>query len=325
MTAYGQWLGGSPRQWDVARDVRRMYGVHFYMGRNGASKSLCAVFDTMPDLEEGVPVLSTVRLLDWKNPRPCDDLSCECDKADDSRHRAAHPQYRRWTRWDQMLDLRNGVLLADEVVGVADSSEGGLPPQVVRELHQLRRRHVVLRMTGLNFTRAHKRIREATTAVTRCGSSFPEPVLSETGEYQPWRPRRLARMVTYDAKSLPIDDLTESAFDKADVLTWGRVWIPSIDARNAYDTWDTVDQIGTITDAGSCAHCSGRRTRPECTCPDYQETLAEQKARQAARRSARREASSTAGQPDGSADWTPAPDESALPVVDVTDRAAALV
>jgi len=71
-----RFLGGD-KQSQVARARRRMYPIHFYVGRNGAGKSLAAVYDTMPDLDAGLPCLSTVRLLDFRNPRPCDDPNCK--------------------------------------------------------------------------------------------------------------------------------------------------------------------------------------------------------------------------------------------------------
>jgi hypothetical protein len=254
----------------LARELRRGYAVHFYAGRNGSGKSLCAVFDTMPDLDAGKVVLSTVRLLDFRDSRACDDLGCSCDKADESRHRAAHPAYVPWQTWGQMLELKAGVLLADEVTGVADSMDGaGMPSQVANELAQLRRSDVVLRMTGLNFVRANKRIREATTGLTRCRSSMPVSALDEDGNPRMWRARRLAGWQTYDAQSLPLDDITESAYDKGDRVVTVRHWIPTSPAISAYDTYDSVARIGTVTDSGRCAHCGGSRRVSECSCADY--------------------------------------------------------
>ena len=86
-----RFLGGD-KQSQVARARRRMYPIHFYVGRNGAGKSLAAVYDTMPDLDAGLPCLSTVRLLDFRNPRPCDDPNCK-DLEHVRGHQAVHPLY----------------------------------------------------------------------------------------------------------------------------------------------------------------------------------------------------------------------------------------
>lgn len=261
----------SERQSVASRELRRGYAVHFYCGRNGSGKSLCAVYDTIPDLDAGKTVLSTVRLLDFRNPRPCDDAGCVCDKESDTRHRAAHPAYVPWHSWAQMLELKAGVLLADEVTGVADSMDGAsMPSQVANELAQLRRSDVVLRMTGLNFVRANKRIREATTGLTRCRSSMAVSAFDEAGNPRMWRARRLAGWQTFDAQSLPLDDITESAYDKADLIVSTRHWVPTSPAIAAYDTFDAVARIGTVTDAGRCAHCGGSRRVAECSCSDYQ-------------------------------------------------------
>ena len=52
------------RATERARKMRRGFAIHFYSGKNGGSKSAALVFDTLPDLDAGTPVLSTVRLLD---------------------------------------------------------------------------------------------------------------------------------------------------------------------------------------------------------------------------------------------------------------------
>lgn len=262
----------------MARELRRGYAVHFYSGRNGSGKSLCAVYDTLPDLDAGKTVLSTVRLLDFRWPRLCDDLLCDCDKSSEGRHRAAHPMYVPWSSWAQMLELKSGVLLADEVTGVADSMDGAsLPSQVANELAQLRRSDVVLRMTGLSFVRANKRIREATTGLTRCRSTWPVSAMDEDGNPRMWRARRLAGWETYDAQSLPLDDITESAYEKGDQVAKVRHWIPGSEALGAYDTFDAVLRIGTVTDSGRCAHCGGTRRAPECSCTDYQSAKSERR------------------------------------------------
>lgn len=288
---WGRFLASGPTVWDAATERRRDCPVMFYSGKNGSGKSLLATNDVLLDLDEGRRVLSTVRLIDWRDPHPCDDRECRCDKDDPSRHLAAHPNYERWQRWDQMLTLRDGVLFADEVTGVADSNDSaGMPQQVSDELHRLRRRDVALRLTGLNFVRAHKRVREACTGVTRCVGSMEVPAFDDEGRRKLWPIRRLVEAVTYDARTLPVDDLTEGAFAKADVIVRARCWVPDQPARLAYDTFESVDRVGTVTEAGACAVCTGRRVRPECSCPDYVEA----KARKASRRSASREAASTA-------------------------------
>lgn len=269
-------------QTERARAVRRAYGIHFYAGRNGSGKSLCAVYDTLPDLEQGKSVLSTVRILDYQNPRPCDDLLCEDPMHGHPSHMAAHPLYVPFTRWPQLLEWHDGPVIMDEITGVADSNESaGLPPAVGNKLAQLRRAEVTLRITGLAYMRANKRIREACTAMTLCTSTFAVRAYAEDGSEKVWKERRLSKWKTYDAKSIPVEkDATKTGLENADVLTVGTHWIPTSPAIRAYDTLAPVLVVGDVSDAGRCAHCGGTRRAEECSCDDYQE-------RRSSRRSAR--------------------------------------
>jgi hypothetical protein len=300
MTHIGQMLAGI-KQAERARDRRRSYPIHMYVGRNGAGKSLAAVYDTLPDLEAGRPCLSTVRLLDYKNPRVCDDWTCEDSSHNGANtHMAAHPLYVPFTQWGQLLEWTSGSVLMDEITGVADSNESSaLPVAAANKLAQLRRDDCTVRITGLNFIRANKRIREAVNAVTRCRSSWPVDARAEDGSQRIWRQRRLARYDTYDAQSLPVDDHTEHAYEVADLLLTGRLWIPGCEAIQAYDSLDKVLVVGTVSEAGRCAHCGGTRRNPECACPDYQEVKA------AGRGNARR--SRSVEDVGASADSLPAP------------------
>lgn len=267
------------KQSEAARAVRRAYAISFYSGRNGSGKSVCAVYDTLPDLDAGKSVLSTVRLLDYRDPRPCDDGSCRDVMHGHPSHMAAHPGYVPFTAWTQLLDWRDGPVIMDEITGVADSNEGAsMPSAVANKLAQLRRDEVVLRITGLNFIRANKRIREATNAVTVCRSTFAVKAYAEDGSEKVWRQRRLAFWTTYDAQSLPVEkDATATAYENADIFTKGRHWIPTSPAIRAYDTLAPVSTVGTVSDSGRCAHCDGVRRAQECSCADYQHAKAERR------------------------------------------------
>lgn len=257
-------------QSEAGRALRRAYAIHFYSGRNGAAKSLCMVYDTLPDLDAGLPVLSTVRLLDYRNPRPCDDEGCTDLMHGAENHMAAHPMYVPFTSWGQLLDWQRGPVLMDEITGVADSnSTTAIPDAAANKLAQLRRDDCSVRITGLNFIRANKRIREACLAITRCESLLPVTVYHEDGSQRMWKARRFAKWKTYDAQSLPINDLTEAAFEKADVFGASRHWIPDSPALLAYDTNAPVLRVGRVTESGRCVHCEGARRAPECSCPDY--------------------------------------------------------
>ena len=263
------------RQAENGRNRRRAFPIHMYCGRNGAGKSAAMIYDTIPDLEAGLPVLSTVRLLDYNNPRPCDDADCEDVMHGRADHLAAHPLWVPFTDWPQLLEWKRGPVLMDEITGIADSNESASMPNMVgNRLGQLRRYDCTVRLTGLNFIRANKRIREAVNAVTRCESFFPVTAYAADGSALLWKQRRLAKYRTYDAQSLPVDDHTDAAYEKADHIITSTLYLPSSVAVRAYDTLAPVLMVGTVTDSGRCAHCAGNRRTPECSCPDYQEAKA---------------------------------------------------
>lgn len=261
------------------RSRRRAYPIHFYAGRNGSGKSHAMVYDTLPDLDAGKPCLSTVRVLDYRNLRPCDDLACECDKADEGRHQAAHPCYIPFTAWRQLLEFETGVILMDEITGVMDSNDGAsMPGAVGNHLAQLRRGDLAVRMTGLSFIRANKRIREAANAITTCKGFLPVTVQDTAGVDKIWRQRRLSMLTSYDAETLPLDDITPTAFEKATKVGRARFWLPTSVGITAYDSLAKVTVVGSVTDAGRCAFCAGRRSAQECVCEDYQAEKAARKA-----------------------------------------------
>jgi hypothetical protein len=274
------------------RDKRRAVPIHVYVGHNGDGKTLHAVWDTLPSMEAGRPVLSTVRLLDYLDLRACDGWETvieRWDQVDDRSwrpvfgrvecrdayhglddHLQAHPLYVRFTDWRQLLAWRWGDVIMDEVTGVADASDWAAVPQaVVNKFPQLRRDECCLRITTLSYSNCNKRIRQAALAVTRTKGAMPASLKSEFGKGRIYRPRRLSAATTYDAKTLPTEDPSTGAWEKARVIGRSRLWVPDCVARLAYDTYAPVDTVGSVTDSGRCAFCSGTRKTFECICTDY--------------------------------------------------------
>jgi Zonular occludens toxin (Zot) len=249
------------------REARRCWPIMAYCGPNGGGKSAAAVWDSIPTLELGRSVLSTVRLLDYENPRPCEG----CDDTGHDQvggHLQAHPLWVPFTDWSQLLEAERCDVIMDEVTGVASSRDSQSMPSVVANfLVQLRRRDVVLRWTAPNWARADKIIRECTQAVTYCTGSFAVASRDEQGQRQ-WRNRRLFLWKTYDANEF--EDFTVGKRESMKSLTGDLYWGPKSPAFAAYDSFDSVMSIGTVSDSGRCAHCGGRRTAPACSCPDYQ-------------------------------------------------------
>jgi hypothetical protein len=250
-----------------ARLKRRGVPIMGYCGPNGTGKSAVMVYDTIPSLEHGRPVLSTVRLLDYRNPRPCDDEFCAYPSHPD--HLAAHPLYVPFTDYTQLLDWRDGDVLMDEVTGVASSREtSSMPVQVANYLVQLRRRNVALRWSAPAWGRADKIIREVSQAVTLTTAYLPRQAPpAPDGSPRLWQQRRLILARTYDA--MLMDEFDAHRADSAPHDIWGLLWGPGSQMFAAYDTLDSVTALGWANDAGMCMHCGGKRTVTKCTCEDH--------------------------------------------------------
>lgn len=249
------------------RKVRRGFPIAAYIGANGSGKTMCMVWDTLPTLEVGRPVLSTVRLLDYKNPRLCDDD--ECAAVDHETHMAAHPLWVPFTNWPQLMNWSYGDVLMDEVTGVASSREThAMPGEVANMLNQLRHGDVVVRWSAPSWKRADIIIREVSQSVTSCKGFMKVPVPVVEGELErSWKHRRLFAWKTYDSNDF--EDFTAGTKAKVKAFNTEMFWGPGSEAFSAYDTFGAVLSIGAISASGRCMTCGGRRTAPACSCPDY--------------------------------------------------------
>lgn len=257
------------RRNDSKRAQRRGTPIHAYVGANGGGKSLAAVWDTLPSLAAGRPVLSTVRLLDYSDPRPCPGGK-ECDdesghERPEGVHAAAHPLYIPFRDYSQLLEFRGGDVLLDEVTGIASSREShSMPVQVANYLVQLRRRDVMMRWTTPNWARADKIIREVTQGATYCVGYLPKTRVAEDGSARLWRDRRMFVWRTYDAAAF--DDFTEGKRQTLRARPTDFFWRPGSAAEVAYDTLDQVMALGWANEAGLCMSCGGRRSHRKCEC-----------------------------------------------------------
>lgn len=241
---------GPYRDKPAGRDRRRQSSISAYIGANGMGKSFWAVHDTLPSLDAGRPVLSTVRLLDHRTGFP-------------------HESYVPLTDWAQLLDAEHCDVLLDEIVGIASSRESaGMPVQVANLLVQLRRRDIVVRWTAPAWMRADKIIREVSQTVTLCRGYLSDRDAASAGGYrtQPrlWQPRRLFRARTYSA--LDFEEWSQAKEGKLRALDSSWMWGPKSRAFASYDTLAPVSRVGEVLDSGRCAHCGGRKVAPRCAC-----------------------------------------------------------
>lgn len=250
-----------------ARLKRRMYPIRGYVGPNGTGKSALMVYDALPGLAMGRRCLSTVRLLDFENPRRCDDPQCDYPSHPD--HMAAHPLYVPFTSYTQMLDFRDGDILMDEVTGVANSREtAAMPVQVANMLVQLRRRNVSLSWSAPAWGRSDKIIREVTTCVTLLAAAFPRrSPPNADGSPRMWHQRRLFTARSYDPQAM--DEFEAHRADDIPVEVIAYYWGPGSTMFKAYDTLDSVTALGWANDAGMCMHCGGKRLIPKCSCETH--------------------------------------------------------
>ena len=259
----------------AGRKLRGSFPIHGVVGPNGGGKSACVVWMLLPSLAAGRPVLSTVRILDFENPRPCDDPVCAArhlEQALPHEHLAAHPLWTPFTRWQQLLEWRNGDVFMDEVTGVASSRDSHkMPGAVLNHLMQLRRADVRLFWTAPSWRRADTGIREVTQAVTSCKGFIKKRVpVADDGTERMWHHRRLFIWSTYDAYAF--EDFTAGTRDKLKAIKREWHWGPGSPSFDGYDTFDQVLGIGSVTGdqvIGVCMTCDGMRRRGPCTCDTH--------------------------------------------------------
>lgn len=236
----------------LTRGILRRRGVPLmgYVGLNGSGKSFCMVRDTVPSLVAGRRVLSTVALLDPHTGNP-------------------HPLYVPFRHWSQLEDFENGDILLDEVTGVMDSRDSGMPKKVRKLLPQMRRRNVTIRWTGIDWDNSDRRLRQITQAVTKGAAWLPShKTLREAGSVDAvsmWLPNRLFLFTTYDASTLVASEDSQQITQdskrerKAKVKLREAVWGPGSLGFKCYDTLDAVDSIDN-----SCPDCGGRVPEKVC-------------------------------------------------------------
>jgi len=306
------------------RDARRAFLISAYVGGNGGGKTAAMVWDALPSLEAGRPVLSTVRILDYENPRPCDDELCQenpdrfdhfmmrptpegreamirnqkrialfgpqadqelVDEVSTGVHGAPHPLWIPWTEWEQLLLMKFGEVLADEITGILESrGSQSMPIAIINHLQQLRRADIPFRYTSPAWERADLSLRQPTQTVTVCRGMLRTDAPQDGEMERVVKARRLFRWKTYDAMQLT--EMTEGKRGelRPEVADWH--WGPGSPAWAAYDTFAPVLTVGYVTESGRCHKCNGTRPTPKCSCGPSDAGKAAQATGAAARRRA---------------------------------------
>lgn len=236
-----------------------------YVGYNGMGKSAAAASVAMMHLAAGRPVLSTARLIDWENPRPCPDNGvCEWPSHDDG-HLAAHPLWRPFTDYRQLFSFRDGHVWADEATGIADArSSASLPGEVADYLPRMRAAQVTFHWTTIHWSFADVRLRRVTWAAVWAAAFLPT---RSDGEI--WARNRAFFFRAYDARNLGDDfdpaDRDGRKYEAVRPLLRSVVWGPRWGAWEAYDSLDAVSSLGGTDQAGMCLVCGGHRGRKRCS------------------------------------------------------------
>jgi len=285
----------------IAVRKRRGLPIHAYVGPNGSGKSVMIARDTLPTLAG--------QLWACDNPdhrHTADGVTSGVRRVVSTMRfqlpdGTAHPLWVPLTEWSQITEAEHCDLILDEVGGAVASTAGGsddIPLGVKASLQELRRRDVLCRWSAPSWNRASKVLRETSQAVTlvlgfaqvphRDGVKFDGPhswlglspdsreLVEHTCE-QPgphdhdagrqWGARRLMFARTFDANLF--DEWTTAKREKVRPLVRHLFWRPGSAAELHYDTHAYVEKLAQVTAAGRCDHCGGKRTAPNCACPDY--------------------------------------------------------
>jgi hypothetical protein len=235
------------------------------VGYNGMGKSAFAARIAMEHAQAGRTVLGTARLVDWNNPRKCEDAGCTWPSHGEPGHLAAHPMWRPLTDYRDLFTVRDAHVWLDEATGVADArGSQSMPSEVADFIPRLRAKNVTLCWTTIHWSFADVRLRRVTWAAVWAVGLMPQYQGSEL-----WARNRLFYFRAYDAKNLPDDfDLSkrnakgQSEGLRAMVRGW--VWGPRWDAFRAYDTLDGVATLAGTDGTGMCLDCGGHRGRKVC-------------------------------------------------------------
>lgn len=245
---------------------RRAAPIAGYCGLNGSGKSMQAVRDSLLSLATGRRLLSTVTILDAESGNP-------------------HPGFELFTSWRQFHDIRNTDIISDEITGIMDSRDSGMPKHVRKMLPQMRRENVRFSWTGINWDNTDRRLRQLTWFMVACSAHAPDrriqrmdgaPAIANI-----WAPNRLFVVTTFDAtrmtKSEDSDRLTEddNKRRRAKVINreyvWGPrerpAWTRGFPARLhpgalAFASYNTLDAVAQVDN--SCPDCGGKITEKIC-------------------------------------------------------------
>jgi hypothetical protein len=251
--------------------------IQAFVGLNNSGKTLGAMaLAVLPVLEAGGDALTT----------------CHID----------HPRARPFTQWRELVwmekerqarrnageELASLVVFLDEITSALPARQAmSLPPQLARLFNQLRKVNVQLVWTAPNWARADKLLREVTGTVTVCRGMFPDrykrgpdgkaKLRDEAGHAvrapRAWAPNRVFRFRTYSAEDYEEFTLARAAKLRPVSKTF---YVRKAHAAHLlYDTFEAVELLDHVDDAGLCVACGLPRPRGKCVCSPDERAAAE--------------------------------------------------
>lgn len=243
--------GERPKDWQEllfrgstqAQAQRRQIPILGYFAENGMGKTANMMRDLVPDIIAGVPLLSSVPIYDFRKPREGGGFEI-------------YDNFQLFTHWGQLSDLRNGVLVLDEIGAIADSSSS-LGEAVREELPQMRKQNDRVVYTAPDWSNAHLRLRQITQGIVVCRgySQASDRYRRRRGEATDlpvmWRQNRLFSTRTISA--IGREEFTKKQIIDAKSKATEWWWGPASPAFNMYDTLYRVQKVSEAR----CPH-------PEC-------------------------------------------------------------
>ena len=202
-----RWIWVDFLERELHRGEFREYGCTFYVGRQGAGKTI-----------------SVVEYLDRMKARYPDCVivaNFKYDKAD-----------YLMKDWHDLLNVRNGeagvIFAIDEIQSeYSSASSRDFPEDLLREISQQRKQRIKIVCTSQHFARVAKPLREQAFSVVMCRTSFGR--LTSTSEYD----------------AIQFAAVTDNAVTVRNKLRplGKRSFVQSDELRNSYDTYEKIERM----------------------------------------------------------------------------------
>lgn len=172
------------------------------------------------------------------------------------------------------------VLWIDEATAAFPARQTlDLPPEVQRQIDQLRKVKVRFVITAPNYMKIDKLIRGVVQVVVNCEGGRPDRFVRDADDrkvrgpdgkwlrHEPgWEPHRQLYWDFFRAQEFEEDQVNAARLERAKPTGTMRVKVQKLDARKLLDTNEPIGLLDHLDQQGNCANCGGRKRRHECRC-----------------------------------------------------------